>query len=170
MPVFFGLAFLLVVLFYRESSARSIQELASLAAGGASLASLWLLALTLFVIQFTDSTFGPLLPLYLGVLGAPAGSLASLIGVAVSLASLGAAAAAFAAPRLARQHATGAMRLFLLGATLACLPVGAATFYWQLLPAGPAWSAHRRHIRPLLRGRRPARGAPPARGGDGDAD
>lgn len=130
----FGLGLLTMLALYRDRPHRARQAKAKRQVSGASLLSLWPVALALFGLQFADSTFGPLMPLYLPHLGAPAGALASLIGITVSLASLGAAVGSFAAPRLRWRSAESLAQIGLLAAVAVSLPVALASAWWQLIP------------------------------------
>ena len=58
------------------------------------------LMVTIFTVQFIDRSFGPLLPLYIGTLDAPAERIGSITGLVMTLGALAGSAAAVSAGRL----------------------------------------------------------------------
>lgn len=92
------------------------------------------LLLTIFTVQFIDRSFGPLLPLYITTLAAPAGRVSSVTGLVMTLGALASCVAAAYAGRLSSR----AMPAPLLLATLAsgaivALPLAFVSHWMQLL-------------------------------------
>jgi DHA1 family multidrug resistance protein-like MFS transporter len=92
------------------------------------------LLVTVFTIQFVDRSFGPLLPLYISTLGAPAERLGSITGLVMTL---GAVAASFAAVQAGRLSSRVEPRPLLFGSLVAgailCLPLAFVNHWVQLL-------------------------------------
>jgi DHA1 family multidrug resistance protein-like MFS transporter len=92
------------------------------------------LAVAIFTIQFVDRSFGPLLPLYVGTLDAPAERIGTVTGLVMTLGALAASVAAIMAGRLSTRLEP---RPLLFGALLAgailCLPIAFVAHWWQLL-------------------------------------
>lgn len=134
-------AFLIITLAYREDRE---QGRAAEDAGGkkarAPISSLLHLpifvglAVAMFTIQFVDRSFGPLLPLYIGTLDAPAARIGTITGVVMTLGALTASVAAVVAGRLSIRHDP---RPLLFGSLLAgavlCLPIAFVSHWWQLM-------------------------------------
>lgn len=88
----------------------------------------------IFTIQFIDRSFGPLLPLYVGTLGAPAARIGSISGLVVTLGALGGSIAAIGAGRLSTRFSPRRLLLASLAAgALTCLPIAFVSHWWQLL-------------------------------------
>jgi DHA1 family multidrug resistance protein-like MFS transporter len=92
------------------------------------------LAVAMFTIQFIDKSFGPLLPLYIGTLGAPEDRIGTITGVVMTL---GAVTASFAAVWTGRLSTRLEPRPLLFGALLAgailCVPIAFVSHWWQLM-------------------------------------
>jgi DHA1 family multidrug resistance protein-like MFS transporter len=92
------------------------------------------LAVAMFTIQFIDKSFGPLLPLYIGTLNAPADRIGTITGVVMTL---GALTASFAAVWTGRLSTRLEPRPLLFGSLLAgallCVPIAFANHWWQLM-------------------------------------
>lgn len=92
------------------------------------------LAVAMFTIQFIDKSFGPLLPLYVGTLDAPADRIGTITGVVMTL---GALTASFAAVWTGRLSTRLEPRPLLFGSLLAgallCVPIAFANHWWQLM-------------------------------------
>jgi DHA1 family multidrug resistance protein-like MFS transporter len=93
---------------------------------------------TLCAVNFIERTFGPLIPLYVQQLHAPARFLGTISGAVVTLGSLAAALAASTMGRLSRQrHPRNLLLITLCGGGLVLLPITAAQQWWQLLLLRP---------------------------------
>jgi DHA1 family multidrug resistance protein-like MFS transporter len=92
------------------------------------------LMVTIFTVQFIDRSFGPLLPLYIGTLDAPAERIGSITGLVMTLGALAGSAAAVSAGRLSSRSAPMPLLLGSLacGACL-CLPIAFVGHWGQLL-------------------------------------
>ncbi len=92
------------------------------------------LAVAMFVIQFIDKSFGPLLPLYIGILDTPANRIGTITGIVMTL---GAIAASFAAVWAGKLSTRREPRPLLFGSLLAgaivCVPIAFVSHWWQLL-------------------------------------
>lgn len=92
------------------------------------------LLIAIFALQFIDRSFGPLLPLYLGTLDAPADRLGTISGAVLAG---GALTAGIAATVVGRRAGRGDPRLLLVGATAigaaCCLPLAGVAHWWQVL-------------------------------------
>lgn len=92
------------------------------------------LLVTVFTIQFIDRSFGPLLPLYLATLAAPAGRIGSVTGLVMTLGALTSTVAAAGTGKLSSRFAP---RPLLLGSLVAgavlCLPIAFASHWGQVL-------------------------------------
>ncbi len=88
----------------------------------------------LFLFQFIDRSFQPILPLYVEALGTAPEAVAPMAGVIVSLGALATAVSSVAVGRLARSYPP---RRLLLAAAVAgmvlCLPMSVVRDAWQLL-------------------------------------
>ncbi|MHB1134112.1 MAG: MFS transporter [Chloroflexota bacterium] len=136
--IFFG-AFFLVAFLYRDLPREAAEKAVAVTpAPGRAMPTavplLWLLWGANFVAQFTDSIFGPLLPLYLAALRAPGEALATVTGLTVSLGALGAAVASYLAPRLFARRGLRVMAFSLLVAAFAFAPLALANVWWQVPP------------------------------------
>ncbi len=88
----------------------------------------------IFAIQFIDRSFGPLLPLYIGTLNAPAGLIGSISGLVLTLGAIAGSVASVAAGRLSSRLAPRPLLLGSLAAGAACcLPIAFVGQWWQLL-------------------------------------
>ncbi len=93
---------------------------------------LWLPMLTLVAVQFTDSSFNPILPLLLGQVEPDAGRVAALSGITASFNAMSAAIGAWSAGQRLKQRVrkrtmiagTVAVSLLALGALMAPIPWG----------------------------------------------
>lgn len=88
----------------------------------------------LFTVQFVDKSFGPTLPLLIGVLESDERTVVELTGALTAAGSVTVAVAAVSAAALARR--LFAPRLLILAAfcgALACAPIPIVTAWWQLL-------------------------------------
>ncbi len=92
------------------------------------------LAVAMFTIQFIDKSFGPLLPLYIETLNAPAARIGTITGVVMTL---GALTASFAAVWTGRLSSRIEPRPLLFGALLAgailCVPIAFVNHWGQLM-------------------------------------
>lgn len=92
------------------------------------------LLIAIFALQFIDRSFGPLLPLYLGSLDAPAERLGTISGTVLAGGALTAGVAATLVGRFAGRNNP---RLLLVGATAVgaacCLPLAGVAHWWQVL-------------------------------------
>lgn len=88
----------------------------------------------IFALQFVDRSFGPLLPLYLGTLDAPAARLGTISGIVLAGGALATGVAAAGSGRLASRRNP---RPLLVGAVACgaacCLPLAFAGHWWQVL-------------------------------------
>lgn len=88
----------------------------------------------LFLAQFVDRSFGPILPLYVGSLGTPPDQIASYSGLIISMAAVGTAISATLVGQLAsRMPAERLLLLTLVAGTLLCFPMALARSPVQLL-------------------------------------
>jgi len=93
---------------------------------------------TLVSVQFVERTFGPLIPLYVQELHAPARFLATIAGGVVTLGSLAAAIAATAVGRLSRTRNPRNLLLITLAAgCIVLIPITFVQQWWQLLLLRP---------------------------------
>jgi DHA1 family multidrug resistance protein-like MFS transporter len=94
------------------------------------------LAVAAFTIQFVDRSFGPLLPLYIGTLDAPAERIGTITGLVMTLGALTASVAAVMSGRLSTRIDPRPL-LFgsLLAGALLCLPIAFVAHWWQLMIA-----------------------------------
>lgn len=92
------------------------------------------LVVTIFTVQFIDRSFGPLLPLYVGTLHAPAERIGSITGLVMTLGALASSIAAAYAGRLSSRHSPRPLLLGSLaaGAVLA-LPLASVGHWAHLL-------------------------------------
>ena len=92
------------------------------------------LLVAIFITQFVDRSFGPLLPLYLATIGAPAARLGLITGL---VGTLGALASTIAAALAGRLSSTRSPRPLLLGSLAAgalfCLPIAFVGHWGQFL-------------------------------------
>jgi MFS family permease len=125
-------AFALVLRVYQEApraNAAAVTPVATRAAFGEVLRLPYVPALlvTLLVVNFIGRSFTPILPLYLGELGAPARRLALLTGVLISLYSVAAALSASAFGRATRRRSPRRLLvLSLAGGALTVAPMAFA--------------------------------------------
>ncbi len=88
----------------------------------------------LFLVTLVERTFGPVLPLFVQDLGAPAGAVATLSGGLIAAAGL---ASAFSARQVSRQaHRFGATTLLVVGigvGAVVCVPMSLVQNLWQLV-------------------------------------
>jgi DHA1 family multidrug resistance protein-like MFS transporter len=90
--------------------------------------------IVLFLVQFVDRSFGPILPLYVGELGTRADQVASYSGLIISLAAAGTALSAAALGHLAGRLPVRRLLAVTLAAGAAlCLPLAAVQTSGQLL-------------------------------------
>jgi DHA1 family multidrug resistance protein-like MFS transporter len=97
--------------------------------------TIWKLGGALFFVQFTDASFGPILPTYILMLGSSHDIVASATGITTSLGALGMALGCYWSSRLANSGRNGIILIGLLVAAAFCLPIAVATAWWQLPPA-----------------------------------
>lgn len=87
-----------------------------------------------FTIQFVDKSFGPLLPLYIATLDAPAERIGTISGLALTFGALTGSFAAVAVGRLSvRVEPRHLLLLSLIAGALLCLPLAFVAHWWQLL-------------------------------------
>lgn len=92
------------------------------------------LLVTVFSVQFIDRSFGPLLPLYIATLDAPAGRIGTVSGLVLTLGALAGSFAAAYAGRLSNRFAPRPLLLGSLAAgAICCLPIAFVGAWWQLL-------------------------------------
>jgi len=88
----------------------------------------------LFLVQFVDRSFGPVLPLYVETLGAPEESVASLSGTIISLAAVATGISASVLGQLSGRLPVRRLLLFtLLAGTILCVPLALVQSPLQLL-------------------------------------
>lgn len=136
-----GLAFLLITYGYQE---RRASEGGASKKEGRPLRQLFalpyfaLVFFTILGINFIDRSFGPLLALYVGWLGAPPAMTATLSGLIISVGAIAAAISANVAGRWATPERIHRVLLAsLVAGGLLCLPIALATAWWQLLILRP---------------------------------
>ncbi len=131
--------FLLITFSYREERAESGSSAAQRRRGGSVRDYLNLpvfvgLLVAIFTIQFIDRSFGPLLPLYIATLGAPAERLGSITGLVMTLGALAGSIAAVWAGRLSSRRPPRPLLLgSLVAGALLCLPIAFVGHWGQLL-------------------------------------
>lgn len=137
-----ALAFLLITLGYQER--RTAESDATAKTERRPLRHLFalpnfaLLCLTIFGINFIDRSFGPLLALYVGWLGAPPDMTATVAGLIISLGAIAAAISANVVGRWASPERIHRVLLAtLVGGALLCLPIALATAWWHLVVLRP---------------------------------
>jgi len=87
-----------------------------------------------FTIQFVDKSFGPLLPLYIATLDAPASRIGTITGIVMTLGALTGSIAAVAVGRLSVRMEPRRILFISLGAGgLLCLPLAFVSHWWQLM-------------------------------------
>lgn len=87
-----------------------------------------------FMIQFVDKSFGPLLPLYIATLDAPAERIGTITGIVMTLGALTASIAAVMAGRLStRIEPRRLLFIALIAGAIFCLPIAFVSHWWQLL-------------------------------------
>ena len=87
-----------------------------------------------FTIQFVDKSFGPLLPLYIATLDAPAERIGTITGIVMTLGALTGSIAAVMVGRLSvKAEPRRLLFISLIGGALLCLPIAFVTHWWQLL-------------------------------------
>jgi len=87
-----------------------------------------------FTIQFVDKSFGPLLPLYIATLDAPASRIGTITGIVMTLGALTGSIAAVAVGRLSVRMEPRRILFISLGAgALLCLPLAFVSHWWQLM-------------------------------------
>ncbi|CAA9578911.1 MAG: Multidrug-efflux transporter, major facilitator superfamily (MFS) [uncultured Thermomicrobiales bacterium] len=92
------------------------------------------LLVAIFTIQFIDRSFGPLLPLYIATLDAPADRVGSITGAVMTLGAIAGTVAAGYGGRLSARVAPRPLLLWSLAAgALCCLPIAFVERWWQLL-------------------------------------
>jgi len=141
-----AVAFLIITFAYREEQERGAAHEAAgvpVAAGAKRRESVRdYLHLPLFVgllvaaftIQFVDKSFGPLLPLYIATLDAPAARIGTISGVALTLGALTGSIAAVVVGRVSvRIEPRRLLFVSLIGGALLCLPLAFVAHWWQLL-------------------------------------
>ncbi len=93
----------------------------------------------LFSVSFIERTFGPLIPLYVQQLNAPAQFLSTISGAVITLGSLSAAIAASVMGRMSRHRDPRTLLLFTLtGGCIVLIPITLAQQWWHLLFLRPA--------------------------------
>lgn len=96
---------------------------------------------TLFLVNFAERSFGPLIPLYVQQLNAPPQLLGTISGAVITSGSLVAAVAAGMTGRLTRRYNPHALLLVALaGGGLLLIPVALAQEWWHLLLLRPVLS------------------------------
>ena len=89
---------------------------------------------TLVSIRFIERTFGPLIPLYVQFLHAPARVLGTISGAVITIGSVAAAIAATTMGRLSRgRNPRNLLLITLTGGCLVLIPITFAREWWQLL-------------------------------------
>jgi MFS transporter, DHA1 family, multidrug resistance protein len=89
---------------------------------------------TLVSISFIERTFGPLIPLYVQLLHAPAHLLGTISGAVITIGSIAAAVAATTMGRLSRgRNPRNLLLITLTGGCLVLIPITLAREWWQLL-------------------------------------
>ena len=92
------------------------------------------LLVAVFTIQFVDRSFGPLLPLYIGTLGAPSERIGSITGLVMTLGAVAASVAAVQAGRLSSRVEPRPLLLWtLVAGAILCLPLAFVDHWVQLL-------------------------------------
>ena len=87
-----------------------------------------------FTIQFVDKSFGPLLPLYIATLDAPAERIGTITGIVMTLGALTGSIAAVTVGRISVRVEPRRILFVSLGAgALLCLPLAFVSHWWQLL-------------------------------------
>lgn len=95
--------------------------------------------LTVFLIQFVDRSFTPIIPLYLSMLNAPPTVIATIAGAVISSGAVASAVSATVFGRLTRRYDPRRLLLISLGGgILLCLPFAFVNSWWQLLILQPA--------------------------------
>ena len=135
---FCGAAAVVVFMAYHESA-----EQGAVAAGGKRGGQLsdYLhlpifigLLVAIFITQFVDRSFGPLLPLYLATIGAPDSRLGLITGMVGTLGALAGTIAAALAGRLSSKQSPRPLLLWSLAAgALFCLPIAFVGHWGQFL-------------------------------------
>ncbi len=134
-------AFLIITFTYRED--REHGRLAAKAGPPGARGSVWAfmrlpifvgLAVAVFTIQFVDKSFGPLLPLYIGTLDAPADRIGTITGLVLTLGALAGSIAAIAAGRISiRVEPRPLLFGSLIAGAILCLPLAFVSHWWQLM-------------------------------------
>ncbi len=104
--IFYALAFVLVLVLYREPRTRRVDETADQRVTFRSLLALenlLLLMSVVFGLQFVDRSLGPILPLYVGQIGVPAARVALVSGLLFSAMAATGATGNLVCARLLRQ-------------------------------------------------------------------
>lgn len=97
---------------------------------------------TLFLVNFAERSFGPLIPLYVQQLHAPANLLGTISGAVITSGALVSAITAGMVGRLSRRYNPRLLLLIALaGGGLLLVPVAIAQEWWQLLLLRPLLSA-----------------------------
>ena len=92
------------------------------------------LLVSVFTIQFVDRSFGPLLPLYIGTLGAPMERIGSITGLVMTLGAIAASIAAVQAGRVSsRADPRPLLLATLVAGAVLCLPLAFVGSWPQLL-------------------------------------
>jgi DHA1 family multidrug resistance protein-like MFS transporter len=92
------------------------------------------LLVAIFITQFVDRSFGPLLPLYLATIGAPEARLGLITGLVGTLGALAGTVAAAGAGRLSSKRSPRPLLLASLAAgALFCLPIAFVGHWGQFL-------------------------------------
>lgn len=87
-----------------------------------------------FTIQFVDKSFGPLLPLYIATLDAPAARIGTITGIVMTLGALTGSIAAVVVGRISvKVEPRRLLFISLVGGALLCLPIAFVAHWWQLL-------------------------------------
>jgi MFS transporter, DHA1 family, multidrug resistance protein len=125
--------FLLFDAAHDRAAAPKRKERASMGAM-AQLPGFLAIMVTLVSISFIERTFGPLIPLYVQLLHAPARLLGTISGAVITIGSIAAAVAATTMGRLSRgRNPRNLLLVTLTGGCLVLIPITLAREWWQLL-------------------------------------
>lgn len=121
------LAFVVILLYYRESPQESRREDAAPPLRIADMLTRWELlplSVTLFLASFMDRGFGPVIPLMVLELGAAPSQAAPIAGAVISGAALASTLSAWWVGRLSsKRHPVRLLRIMTVGSTLVSIPL-----------------------------------------------
>ncbi|HEY8475236.1 MAG TPA: MFS transporter, partial [Chloroflexota bacterium] len=133
-----GVALVVVSALFREEKGvaprPSVPRSESARRGTLGTPSVRAFLVAIFLAQFVEASFGPILPLYVAALGTPSESVASSTGLILSAGAVTSAIAASVAGRMAvRTPPWRILRIALPVGTLVVLPIALAQAPWHLL-------------------------------------